>query len=151
MRRFIRRRSVGWEINPFEAYLLLAAEIQGVTVLLGLAQPGSVRQALPALAVYAWAAILAFGGGAALVGLFWPGDPFTGVEIKRVGLVACGGGSLVYALSAAILGPPGLAVAIYNALFAFACIVRARQVSNRLALARAHMSETRSPPGERGG
>lgn len=108
--------------------MFLAAEIQGVSVLLGVAQPPSVRDALPPTLLYLWAFLLAAGGATALLGLFWRGDAFNALEIFRAGLIALAGGTAVYSCSALLLGPRGLAVAIFNGFFAVACLVRARQV-----------------------
>lgn len=141
-----RYRPAG-DANPFEGFLLLAALAQGATVLTGVAAPTSVIAALPPGLVVLWAVLLLAGGGLALAGLYWLGDPFLGVEIKRVGLIGAAVGALVYASAASLLGASGVAVAIYNMLFAVACIVRVFQVSRRLRWAREHMTESRGPTG----
>jgi hypothetical protein len=127
-------------INPFELAAVVAGIAQGLLVIVGAADPRSVTEALPELLLYVWAALLAAGGGATLAGLTWLGDPFTGVEIKRVGLVAIGFGALVYGSAALLLGSVGLTVAIYNLLLAAACFARLVQVSRRLAQAREHLT-----------
>lgn len=118
--------------NPFEAFLLAAALVQGSAVLLGIADPTSISSALPPYLRVIWAILLTSGGVCALSGLGWPGDPFTAVEIKRVGLVAAGAGTLVYGLAAAFLGSTGIAVAVYNLAFTSACFWRTIQLTLRL-------------------
>ncbi len=135
-------------INPFEVYLLLGVVVSGLAVLLGFADPTSVRKALPPLLLAMWAVLIASGGSAALADLWWHGNPFTAVEIRRVGLAAAGVGASVYGGAAFLLGPPGFAVAVLNLAFAAACASRIRQISRRLREVRNHLALVR---GESGG
>jgi hypothetical protein len=129
------------EANPFEVCMLLACTVSGTSVLVGIAQPRSVSDALTPVLLKVWAVLMAAGGLSSLMGLFWPGDPFTGVEVKRVGLIAVGSGCLIYGCAATLLGSAGFAVATVNLLLAAACLYRTFQVSKRLRLARSHLTQ----------
>jgi hypothetical protein len=87
--------------------------------------------------------LLFFGGGASIIGLWWPWDPIDGVLIKRVGLLAAAGGTLAYGLALAFLGPLGFVAALYNLGFAVVCLIRAWQVSVALAVYRSHLGALR--------
>lgn len=130
-------------VHPFESWILAASALQGIFVLTGLAQPPSVARQLPPDLQTVWAILLALGGVAALAGLFWPGDPWTAVEVKRAGLVSVGFGALIYAVSAAFLGERGLTLAVIHGAIAVACFVRVGQVTKRLLLARAQLRPDR--------
>jgi hypothetical protein len=139
--------------NPFEAWLFAACTMQGIALLVGWAEPTSIQQALPPLFRTIWAGMLALGGAAVVIGLYWPGDPFTGVEIKRPGLAACAAATLAYSVALLPYGAAGLMVALFNASFAVACVVRVRQIARLMREARAQLaavSETarRGEPGE---
>lgn len=125
--------------NPFEAYLLAAASTQGVLVALGVAHSAALDATLGAAPWlrWTWAALMALGGCAAILGLYWPADPFTGVEIKRVGLVATGFGALIYAFAVWSLGRSGVITGLSSAAFAAACFVRTWQVTQLLRRAEA--------------
>ena len=127
----LRRLPVG-QVNPFEAWLLLAAELVGWFVLSGVAQPTSVRDALPGPLLKVWALTMALGGVASLTGLFWWGAVHDGVVLKRTGLIALGTGALVYGIAAALLGRKGIAICVYNVSFAIACLAEIRQMGRRL-------------------
>lgn len=134
--------------NPFEAYLLIACLIQGLAVLTRQAKPTSIEGALSPFLLLLWAALLTLGGVLALAGLFWPGDPFTGVEVKRVGLVAVGFGTLAYGVALTTLGAPGIVVALSNLGFAAACAVRCWQIGRRLRELRRRLTTIREKPGD---
>lgn len=129
--------------NPFEAYLFVACVLQGFAVLVGAARPTSMEMALPLLFRVVWAGLLLVGGIAVLTGLYWPGSPLTGVEIKRPGLVAVGGAALAYGVALIPFGATGLVVAIANVAFALACAVRVRQVTRRVRTVRTHLAAAR--------
>jgi hypothetical protein len=135
-------RPVG-EPNPFEAYMFAACVAQGAVVLLGAARPTSIELALPTLLRVLWAVLLLVGGVAVLTGLYWPGSPLTGVEIKRPGLVAVGGAALAYGVALLPFGAAGMVVAIANVSFSLACAVRVWQVTRRVRAVRAHLVDTR--------
>lgn len=126
-------------INPFEAAFLGAAFLAGSSVLLGIGDSAAVQQALQPHMVVFWAALLATGGAVSIAGLMWPGSRWTGVEVKRVGLITVGVGSLTYGLSAAFLGDRGVPTAIFHLSLATACAIRVWQVTRRLGEARSHL------------
>jgi hypothetical protein len=130
-------------INPFELYLMLAATLQGFTVLAHLARPSSIEALLPRWLVILWAGLLVVGGILTGAGLTWPGDPFTAIEIKRVGLVASGIGASAYAVALFEIGPGGIVAGLYAAGFVAACAVRVWQIRRALRAARAYLAEVR--------
>jgi hypothetical protein len=129
--------------NPFEAYMFAACVLQGFAVLVGAARPTSIEQAVPLALRVVWAGLLLIGGAAVLAGLYWPGNPLTGVEIKRPGLVAVGGATLAYGVALVPFGAAGMVVAIANVSFAIACAVRVRQVTRRVRAVRSHLVDAR--------
>lgn len=129
--------------NPFEAGLLIVCLVQGASVVLGFAQPNSIQESLGPILRFVWALLLFVGGGAAVIGLWWPWDPIDGVLIKRVGLLAAAGGTLAYGLALAFLGPVGFIAAAYNIGFAVVCLIRSYQVSLAVAVYRSHLATIR--------
>lgn len=129
--------------NPFEAYMFAACIVQGAAVLVGAARPTSIEQALPVALRVLWAGLLFVGGVAVLLGLYWPGSPLTGIEIKRPGLVAVGGAALAYGVALIPFGPAGMVVAIANVSFAMACAVRVGQVTRRVRGVRERLADAR--------
>ena len=130
--------------NPFEAFLLAVCAVQGWAVLTNTAQPPSVQALLPPWLRTVWGVLLLTGGVLSVSGLYWT-DPFTGVEIKRVGLVAAAGGTLAYGVALLTVGSPGLLASATNFGFAAACIVRTWQVSRALNAARGRIAAMRDP------
>lgn len=139
-------------INPFELYLLAVCAIQGVAVLLRVVRPASIETALspPAGLRVMWAILLIVGGVAGTAGLLWA-DPFTGVEIKRIGLIAAGFGTLAYGAALIAFGPQGWFAAGFNLAFAAACAVRTIQVTSRLTAARTQVAHLRTHTPRSGG
>lgn len=130
--------------NPFEAFMLSLCLLQGLLVLTGAARPTSMMEALPHPVRLTWAALLFCGGTLAVSGLYWPLDPFTGVEVKRVGMIAAGFGTLAYGVALLLsYGPPGLLAATSNFAFTAACLTRVVQVTRGLRVARIRMSRAR--------
>lgn len=128
--------------NPFEGFLLFVAVIQGFLVLSGTAKPTSLLALLPDGFRLMWAGLLFFGGMVSLAGLYWPGNPFTGVEVKRVGLLACAFPTLAYALALFNLGSVGIVAGTQSLLFAAACFWRIHQVGRALNSARQRINDT---------
>jgi hypothetical protein len=127
--------------NPFETYMLLAAVVQGCAVASGYARSPSIEIALDGRPIlrWVWAALLAAGGMIALAGLYWRGDPFNGVEIKRAGLIMVGFGAVIYGAAALLVGPTGTVAGLSAVGFAVACFDRAWQVTDLLRRARAQI------------
>lgn len=131
-------------VNPFEVWLLTACVIQGLVVLTHTARPPSVQALLPPWLRLLWGVLLLVGGVLSVAGLYWP-DPFTGIEIKRVGLVLAAAGVLAYGVALLAVGPNGYLAAATNIAFAFACAVRVYQVSQALTAARGRIAAMRPP------
>lgn len=132
--------------NSFETFLLVACVVQGIGLATGAARSGVVDAALEGrgwLAVV-WAALLGVGGMASLLGLYWRGDPFTAVEVKRVGLVMVGFGSLVYGAALVLAAPEtGFVAGVSAIAFSVAAFTRVSQVSGLLEQARRDVEKVR--------
>jgi hypothetical protein len=132
--------------NPFESYLLAASVIQGFLIATGGARSEVVSAALdgrPWLR-FVWAALMGLGGVAALAGLYWRGNPFNAVEIKRVGLVGVGCGTLVYGVALMLVGKAGYVAGLTAVAFALASFWRIGQVTQLLKQARRDVEELRA-------
>lgn len=126
--------------NPFEAFLLIAAMIQGVAAIARFSQPVAFEAVFPPWVREAWGCILFLGGVASVAGLYWPWDPVDGVLIKRVGLVALAGVTIAYGVAGLFSAPARLFVgSTFNIAFGIACIVRVRQVSDAIRDLRAEL------------
>lgn len=143
--------------NPFESYLLVICVAQGFAVVFGYTRPASIDALLPPVLRLVWGSLLLIGGIAAVVGLYWPGDALDSILIKRVGLLAAGGGTLAYGVALMTLGPPAFIASLFNLCFTLACYVRAAQVTRALNRFRNEMKIIRNAPpiypsgqGERG-
>lgn len=123
--------------------MFTACLFQGITLLTGAARPASIEAALPPSVRMLWAVLLVVGGTLVLAGLYWP-NAITGIEIKRPGLIACGGASLAYSAALLSLGAPGLAAAIWTCSFGLACLVRWRQLTRRVRQLRRDLVEART-------
>jgi predicted MFS family arabinose efflux permease len=122
--------------NPFESFLLGVCVVQGAAAVIGFSQPAAFEGSFPPWVHRAWGVILLLGGVAAVVGLYWPGDPVDGVLIKRVGLVALAGVTIAYGI-AGLATPTRLFVgATFNLAFGIACIIRIRQVTAAISALR---------------
>jgi hypothetical protein len=130
--------------NPFETLVLAACATSGWAVLSHTAQPTSLQALLPPWLRVAWGALLLVGGLLTVFGLYWP-DHFTGIEIKRVGLVAAAAATLAYGTALLTIGPVGFVAATGNIATGIACIVRVVQVSRALTAARGRMTAMRPP------
>jgi hypothetical protein len=130
--------------NPFEVFLLAICAVQGWAVLTHIAEPTSLQALLPPWLRVMWGLLLLAGGVLSVSGLYWF-DQFTGVEIKRVGLLCAAGGTLAYGAALLTIGPTGFVVAATNIAFALACIVRVVQVTRALKAARGRITAMRPP------
>lgn len=115
-------------LNPFEAYQLVACIVQGIGVVSGYAKPPSIEILLPNLLRFVWGTLLLLGGVAVVVGLYWRWDPIDGVLIRRIGLIAAGGGTGIYGIALLALGPEGFVAGVFNIAFALACFARVHQI-----------------------
>lgn len=128
--------------NPFEGFMLFVCALQGFLVISNLARPASIMLLLPQGFRIAWASLLMFGGLVALCGLYWPGNPFTGVEVKRVGLLACAFPSLAYGIALFALGEVAFVAGVQSFMLAVACLWRVVQVSGALKSARKRITDS---------
>lgn len=134
-------------INPFELFLLAICAVQGWAILSHTAQPPSLLALLPPALRFLEGFLLLAGGVLSVSGLTWL-NPLTGIEIKRIGLVAAGGATLAYGIAILIVNPAaGFLPAVTNIAFALACAVRIRQVSQALTAARGRIHSMRPPGG----
>jgi hypothetical protein len=117
--------------NPFEEFILGVCVLQGCSVLAG-AVPPTMGTALEPGLLLVWAALMILGGVLSIAGLYWPGDPITGVEVKRVGFVAAGTASLTYGVALALAGPQAFVAAFLSLAFALACARRFIQVTRKI-------------------
>lgn len=136
--------------NPFETLVLAACATSGWAVLSHTAQPTSLQALLPPWLRVAWGILLLVGGLLTVFGLYWR-DHWTGIEIKRVGLVAAATATLAYGTALLTIGPVGFVAAAGNLATGIACIIRVWQVTNALKAARGRMESmriTRSSDGD---
>lgn len=121
--------------HPLVVYLLSLALVSGVAQALGRTTARSVEDGLPPSVRLTWALILAGGSGLALAGMFWQGDPRTGLVLKRSGYLALASAAAIYSL--VLLGTIGLAAALIGltvAGFAAACAVAAWRIDRLIRL-----------------
>jgi hypothetical protein len=138
--------------NPYQTAILLAALISGFAFGTGCRPPNSIEQALPEWLRMTWAWMLFFGAVMAFAGLYWPGSPFTAVEVKRAGHLLIAGGTLAYGLTVGtVFGAGALWQIVWNLLIGAAALIRAVQVTVILRAARAHAVEFDTVRRRRGG
>lgn len=103
-------------------YLLSLCVLSGLANLFGEPTAGSVdAQLMPAVRM-AWSGILTSGSAAALAGMYWQGDPRTGLLLKRFGYLGLTIAAAAYALVlVALVGQAALFVGLIIAGFAVAC------------------------------
>lgn len=97
----MKRDPLGEPRNPFQVYLLTAGFVLSLPLIVGYTAPTSIEATLPQWLVIGWGLILALGCGSALGGMFWQGDPRTGLLMKRTGLFSVGIASFIYAAAVA--------------------------------------------------
>jgi hypothetical protein len=131
--------------HPFEQFVLFLGLIVGWPLLFGAPTPGSTSELLGPLLVRIWAWMLVGGCAIALMGSWWTWWSWLGrwgsrwrpratsaLLIEQVGLLAMGGGSVVYAYGiAAAVGwgePARLVGAALVAGMGLAALWRARQI-----------------------
>jgi hypothetical protein len=114
--------------NPFELFTLGLGLLSGLPLLFGVPAPGSTNALLGPVLVHVWAWILVAGCATALIGVWWTWfgwcpwvrpTPGTGLLVERVGLVAVGVGTLIYAVAILAEAPgfrwlPAAIVAAYG-------------------------------------
>lgn len=124
---------MGQPRNGLVIYLLVIAVMSGLGFLSGTPTAGSIEAELPPLARYAWGAMLTVGAAGALTGMFWPGDPRTGLLVKRFGFVSLVFAALVY--GTVLWASAGVrAFLVWGSVygFAMACAERAWRVDQMI-------------------
>lgn len=134
-------------INPFEVGILIVGVMTSGSVLLGFANPASIRGQLSESFTCVWAWLLFIGSVVSLVGLLWPGQWVTGVEIKRPGLFVFSLACLTYSFAAFQLGPMGYAVGITNGGFCLIAWIRIGQVTRGIRTYRRYIAVVTSIAG----
>jgi hypothetical protein len=126
MRR-LKPDPIGDPRNPLAVYLLTLALLSGALIVSGVP---SDDVELPGHARLAWGCVLTFGSLNALTGMFWQGDPRTGLMLKRVGFLSLVIAAVVYAVALGLLfgGVAFLSSAILLG-FAWACALQYRRVN----------------------
>jgi hypothetical protein len=119
--------------NPLAVYLLCLCFLSGLMTLLGPSASGSMEAALHPWIVLVWGASLVHGSGATLTGMFWPGDPRTGLLLKRMGMFALMVASGLYAGTMVVYqGAGGILSAGIIAGFGAACAVQYKVINDRI-------------------
>lgn len=125
---------LGLPRNPLAVYLLCVAFVSGLSSALGFGTSRSIDD-LPHSVSLTWGTVLALGSAAALTGMFWQGDPRTGLVVKRFGYIALTFASLIYAtVLVATFLPGAFMVAFFVYGFAAACAYRALVVNRAIRL-----------------
>lgn len=115
--------------NPYEAWIFAACILSGLATLARIARPSAIEEAVPPAFRLAWAGLLTAGAGAALLGLYWPGNPFTGVYLKRAGIIALAGALLAYGAALFTLGHAGVVSSLLTLGLGCASLVRVQQIT----------------------
>lgn len=124
---------MGESRNPLAIYLLCLCFISGALILVGMDTSRSIEDSLNPTLVLVWGGVLVFGSSLTLGGLFWQGDPRTGLVMKRVGLLSLAvaaviyAGVIVWAFRVASIFPAGIVLG-----FGAACFLQYRKVSGRI-------------------
>jgi hypothetical protein len=134
MRRpHLRPDPLGIPRNPFQVYLLCLAILSGGLLAFGVTTSGSIEDSLPTFYATSWGLMLVFGSAAALAGMFWPGDPMTGLVVKRSGLVAVGIAATVYVVVLVLFFGMRASLAAGVTLgFAYACFWQVHQINRHI-------------------
>lgn len=120
--------------SPFEQFFLVLGVVYGLPMVFGAPAPQATEHLLSPLLVHVWATFLAGGCLTALIGTHWEqlghlanrrtrND--TSLLLERLGLVAAGVGTLIYAIGLVLIGFPGFLAFAYG----LACFWRAGQIT----------------------
>lgn len=124
---------IGLPRHPLVIYLLALTFLSGLANLLGEPTAESVETQLHPDIRLMWNVILTLGATTALAGMFWPGDPRTGLLLKRFGYMALSIAALAYALVLILLvGQGALFVGLIIGGFSVACGYATRQVNQAI-------------------
>jgi len=133
-RRHLKPDPLGVPRHPLAVFLLLLAVTSGLSQLLGIIVAKTPNTVLPTPIDASWAALLFFGAGCSLFGMFWQGDDIrTGLTLKRVGMFMLGSAALIYAvLLVAVFQVGGLLNAGIILGFGAACFLHYRTIVKRI-------------------
>lgn len=119
--------------NPLAIYLLVLCFISGLGILVGVSTSGSIESALPEYLAQVWGFMLAFGSSVSLAGMFWQGDPRTGLLVKRVGMLSLSIAAFIYAVVIVVAaGAAGAFVAGIVAGFSVATFAQFLRINRRI-------------------
>lgn len=127
--------------NPYEGWVFAVSVVVGCATLVRLAQPASLDAVTSPALRWVWAVLMTAGGAAAFAGLYWPGNPFMGVYVKRAGIIAMAGALLAYGVAILALGRSGIVVGLVLLALAAASVQRTVQITRDVAAARARLRE----------
>lgn len=121
---------IGEPRNSLAVFLLIMSFVSGALFLVGVPSSGGIEAELPRAASLTWGAVLAFGSGCVLLGMFWQGDRRTGLLLKRTGFLALVVASGVYSATLVLLiGVRALLSASVVLGYGWACAHQWRRVN----------------------
>jgi hypothetical protein len=82
--------------NPWHVYLMVVCTILGAATAFGYTLSAALGDALVSPAERGFGVLMAYGGLMVLIGMFWQGDPRTGLIAKRVGYLALGIAAVIF-------------------------------------------------------
>lgn len=124
---------MGGPRNPLAVYLLALTTASGIVTLSGLTTSGAIAESLPGWPARTWGALLTFGGGAMLLGMFWPGLVTSGLLLKRIGSFVLMVATAVFAVAIiTVAGWGGAYTSGIVAGFSVACGAYYRTVNRRV-------------------
>jgi hypothetical protein len=131
----LRPDPLGFPRHGLVVFMLALCVTSGLATVVGEPAANSIEATLPEATTLVWGGMLLVGGLGALVGMFWQGDPRTGLVAKRFGYTSLCLASLIYApILLVSAGIPGGALAGGTVLgFALACAHTAWRVDRRIA------------------
>lgn len=126
----IKPDPIGEPRNPLAVFLLALSLLSGLLIVVGVPSAGSIESQLPHWAAYTWGLVLTGGSSLVLAGMYWQGDPRTGLLMKRCGFLALVVASVVYASTLILF--IGLGATFASALvvgYGFACGLQYRKIN----------------------
>lgn len=128
--------------HPFELLFGLIAILGGAAAAVGVVSPTSINAVLPLLVVRAWGVLQLASGVAVVAGVVVSsrsGSLLTGWRVERAGLWPLAATLVIYVVVALVYsGTRAIYPAAWYAVFAAACIARARALSRLEATVRKH-------------
>jgi hypothetical protein len=120
--------------HPLVIFLLLLCMISGIPALLGVAEPQSIQDTLPAPLRLGWCAMLTFGPVVAIAGIVRD-NLSSAITLEQIGCVSLGGSSITYGVALLQSNGEGAlqagAIIVVFGLFVLARVVQLRNWVNR--------------------